>query len=597
MGPLYCLLLLGVGIIGPAIAQDLTIPSGWNVSSSDTVSRTEREAYANEAAAALVQNIVSNGSLSDTTESQALASMYTVLALQDTLSGNSTWKNTISNSMKTWVQHIDIFGNGTVGSRRTNSNGIQWALASYYAYKAYGDPYFLNVSQNAFSTTYKDYITPSVAAASQSAPGRNISAVNSSGCFSHAAGGIFWLPDVPDNTQVQADTVGPFAVLAGHLFEETGNTTYQTLGLQSLDFMGDLGWDQGNVMEVGVIDVYPCGRNTGKSPGIQGWYIYALAIFANITSGSDTGTTLTGQLRTAVSTAGRTPSWTQSNGVLIDTQDTAYSLNDDEFDSKAILVRALSETLRRNPSSTGGDLVHFIQSFLTIQYDSVTTAARNGSSYAIAPAGPAPAKFSNEGNIMALDMLNAAFAMAPKDVAVPSSSSTTSPSSTGSSQPSTSSGSPIPSPSHVGAIVGGVVGGIGGLCIMVGVYFWWHHKRRKAEQLATPGESFVEPFFSPTRMVTEPYQPGDPNPQHGNMYRSSFRGPGHRSKLARELPSTPSLPRTIPTSSTNLSDTQSSSLTPMMDQHADLPALVGRLVHDLLRDRDAVSAPPEYGEQ
>lgn len=60
----------------------------------------------------------------DTTESQALASMYTVLTLQDTLSGNSTWSHTILNNMKTWVRNIDIYSNGTAGSLRTNSNGM-----------------------------------------------------------------------------------------------------------------------------------------------------------------------------------------------------------------------------------------------------------------------------------------------------------------------------------------------------------------------------------------------------------------------------------------------------------------------------------------
>ena len=58
----------------------------------------------------------------------------------------------------------------------------QWALAFFYAYKAYGDTSFLTMAQNTFDTTYGDYITPAVAAAKQSGPGRNIS-FNASGCF------------------------------------------------------------------------------------------------------------------------------------------------------------------------------------------------------------------------------------------------------------------------------------------------------------------------------------------------------------------------------------------------------------------------------
>ena len=50
--------------------------------------------------------------------------MYTVLALQDLLSGNTSWKDTVPGNMKTWVSQIDIYGNGTAGSQRTNSNGM-----------------------------------------------------------------------------------------------------------------------------------------------------------------------------------------------------------------------------------------------------------------------------------------------------------------------------------------------------------------------------------------------------------------------------------------------------------------------------------------
>lgn len=104
-----------------------------------------------------------------------------------------------------------------------------------------------------------------------------------------------------------------FNSLAGLLYEETGNTTYQSLGLQTLQFMEETMWDsessvpertQSSVLTSprgpsglvrGVYDAYLCGANTGQSPEVQGWYIYPLSIFANITAGSDTGTTLISQ--------------------------------------------------------------------------------------------------------------------------------------------------------------------------------------------------------------------------------------------------------------------------------------------------------------
>ena len=49
------------------------------------------------------------------------------------------------------------------------------------------------------------------------------------------------------------------------------------------------------------------------------------------------------------------------------------------------------------------------------QYNAATNNARSGSSYAETLFGPPPATFSNNGNLVALDVLNAAFDMIPKN--------------------------------------------------------------------------------------------------------------------------------------------------------------------------------------
>lgn len=90
-----------------------------------------------------MNHIVSNGSLSgactalfhgsvsvnamlnlDQANSQALASFYTTLALQDLLSGNTTWKSTVTSNVQTWISKNDIYSNGTAGSTRMNTNGM-----------------------------------------------------------------------------------------------------------------------------------------------------------------------------------------------------------------------------------------------------------------------------------------------------------------------------------------------------------------------------------------------------------------------------------------------------------------------------------------
>ncbi|KZV68896.1 hypothetical protein PENSPDRAFT_686824 [Peniophora sp. CONT] len=615
--------LVGLVVAGVVIAQDLSVSSNWSSSSTSADSRSVREGYANDAAAALVKNIAPNGSLTNTTDSQTLSSMYTVLAMQDALSGNTTWKAAVSNS-KTWIGQTDIYGNGTAGSKRTNSNGMQWALAFYYAYKAYGDSAFLTLAQNTFDTTYGDYITPSVAAAKHGGPGRNIS-FNASSCFDSTAGGIFWLPDVPDNPQIQADAVGPFAILAGLLYEETKNETYKTLGLQSVQFMGGLLWDAPNNMELGVYDVSACIYNTGQSPGLQGWYIYALSIFANITS--DSG--LTGRLRTAVSTAAHTTAWTEPDGILLDTQ---TNISSDEFDDKGILVRALSETIRRFP--TAGDLVQFIEAFLTVQYNGATKNARSGSSYSSVLFGPPPAEFSNAGNLVALDVLNAAFDMVPKNSTTSSTGSSSSPSTTaaGSHSSSTSSSTPV------GAIVGGVVGGVAAIAALIGAFFWWRRSRRQGGYVMRepfdgdkPNNSSYEnsPNAPAVAYAVEPFVASSPGPMSSPQFNESHttglsgiqsastapssnsnqlravnavpQAPtGYSSKLARMNAPPPPLPRgTSSPSAAPLtppaSDSSQGAEAGSNAQQQDIPTLVGRLVNDLLREHGTV--PPQYEER
>ncbi|KZV68898.1 hypothetical protein PENSPDRAFT_686825 [Peniophora sp. CONT] len=90
---------LGLIIWGGVAAQNLSVPPSWNANFDGSDTRAVREAYANGAAAALVNNITSSGSLPDFQASQLLSSVYNVLALQDILSGNTTWKDAVLNNM------------------------------------------------------------------------------------------------------------------------------------------------------------------------------------------------------------------------------------------------------------------------------------------------------------------------------------------------------------------------------------------------------------------------------------------------------------------------------------------------------------------
>ncbi|KZV60966.1 hypothetical protein PENSPDRAFT_759722 [Peniophora sp. CONT] len=607
--------LLVVGLVSAVrvLAQDLAIPTAWgSITSGDT--RATREGYANSAAQALVSHIASNGSLSDQANGQALASFYTTLALQDLLSGNQTWKSAVTNNVQTWIGKNDIFGNGTAGAKRTNSNGIQWALTFYYAYKAYGDSSFLTLAQNTWDTTYTDFITADMVANAKTSipPTRNITFNESTGCFdSRAVGGIFWLPDVPDNAQIQMDTVGPFATLAGYLYEATKNETYKTIGLLTMDFMGSTVMYNGTSnLNFPAIDIHACLLNRGNSPGFQGWYIQPLSIWANITSDSD----FTKRLRQVVSTAAHTSLWTEADGVLLDT---GANISDNPWDDKAIMVRALGEVLRRFPSSS--DLATFVEAFITVQYSRLTTNARSGDNYGTVIFGPSPQAYNSNGNIIALDILNAAFDSLPHNASATSAPSSTSSGSAGDSK-SNSSSPPI------GAIVGGVMGGLAVLGALAGAAVWYRRKHRRAGPAHEPfdkddgADGAAEPFMSyrPEPFTDEPSQPSHYDPW-GNASGSTSAGPTSAGysypplaaagaagaatmhpKLARmnaPPPPTRSISATAPSAPPSEVPSQSTqhdagSTSPGQSQPENIPELVRGLVNNMLREHGA--APPEY---
>ncbi|VDC01089.1 unnamed protein product [Peniophora sp. CBMAI 1063] len=596
-------MLLGLMAWGGVAAQDLSIPTGWNAKFDGSDTRAVREAYANGAAAALVANITSSGSLYDRQDSQTLSSMYNVLALQDIASGNSTWKDAVLNNMHTWISNIDIYTNGTSGAQRTNSNGMLWALSFYYAYKAYGDSTFLDQAKQAFDTTSQDYIDQDIASGSSNG-GRNASL---GACRSNAVGGIFWLPDDPSNVLIHTYAVGPYAILAGLLYEETHNSTYRDLAAQTVTFMGGLNFDSSNGIEYDVYDLGHCGDTGGVAPGLQGWYIYALSIYASIVDGDNSS--YLSKLRTAVSTAATFKQWVGSNGVISDTDTNKQNGN---FDDKAFLVRGMNEVLRRFPDQE--DLVQYIQGFLTVQYNAATQTARKGNSYSASLVDGAPSTYSDAGNLVAIDILNAAFPISPSE-----------------SKKST----------PVGAIVGGVVGGVAGLALLAGAVFWWwrrKHPRRSASPMLEPfdGDKLVDPNYQPpanaegassapahrTNFTVEPFidSPGRTSqhpmswpqyngsqetglsgttlPYTGDKARQSVglvpRAPvGYSSKLAR-MNAPPPRPAGASSPSTMLSVGDRASSVDTGGPEQDLSTLVNQLVNNALRQHGTV--PPEYEE-
>ncbi|KZV60968.1 hypothetical protein PENSPDRAFT_659255 [Peniophora sp. CONT] len=563
---LLYLALLTVACLDVA-AQDFSVIASW-MNPNATDSRGDRETLANAAAEALVQKIGSNGSLDDNTNSQALASMYSVLARQDIYSGNKSWMGTVTTNLRTWTSQTDIFANGTTGSLRTTTNAAQWGLAFYYAYEAYGDTSFLSLAKATFDQIYPYFIT-SEDASSYRAPANRTFKYNATNgkCFSLAAGGIWWLPDVRNNDEVHADTVGPFAVLSGHLYQTTSNETYKTAGMLSTGFLGwsPFMWNDTNLYIHGKVLIDQCEWYADPSPGPHGWYIQALAMWGNITSDPS----LTTRLRQLVSTSTQNPLWTQPNGVLIDPAPSRNNESDNLWDDKAILIRGLSETLRRFPTWT--DVAPFIKGFLNVQYNELTGYARSPGTDAYSTAlfgpGPPPSTFSSSGNILALDVLNAAFDALPRD--------------NDTSMPSSRTAS------RIGAIAGGITGGVVCIAVLLGTLFVYLRRRRRSHDThdgVDENATDIQQSSRPVSVVAsvEPYTLVAPTSSRTKRATSP------------EYLDTPSLSRAAESTSGPAAE---SSVGELQDEDVLTVSAFRRLLTGLVQEHTQESAPPEYSSR
>ncbi|VDB89466.1 unnamed protein product [Peniophora sp. CBMAI 1063] len=467
---------------GFAVAQSFAINPSWvGTSASDT--REARLGLASALASMVVEALPDwDGIFPGLGKTGPTAStLYSLLALQDYLAAEDSWKTNVTAKLDTWLstQH-DIFAGDQAKSNRTTSNAAQWGLAFIYIYRAYANQTYLELAENAFDQIYP-YFFSVEDATSQHVPGnRNLSHFTevspSNNCYAPSEGGIFWLPEAPNSDESHTDSVGSFAVLAGLLYEATQNETYKDAGMLSTKFLTSWNLDDSGIID-NVQHLLNCDSPTATSSGTQGWFIHALAVWANITGDSSLNT----QLRQAVSGSTITNEpWVHTNGSLAST-DQSSSVSAIPWDENAILVRGLSETLRRCTDSADSDLVQYVRAFLNIQYNTLIFNSRGvGGNYSPNVLGPPPPNFgaiNYTGNVFALDILNAGFDAVPRlSNGTTASSAQATPTATGKSTESSNAASSSPT----GEIVGVAIGGVSGTAMIFLVIIWWRRRSGNA---------------------------------------------------------------------------------------------------------------------
>ena len=115
------------------------------------------------------------------TDVQYLSSFFSGLAIQDYLSGNTTWNNTVTQLIGAWTNEFGIYGASGASTGYT-PDANYWALAFYYAYRTYKESSLLDEAVRIHNITNSTcFITPVVAAGGTEA-GWNGTYVTPSNC-------------------------------------------------------------------------------------------------------------------------------------------------------------------------------------------------------------------------------------------------------------------------------------------------------------------------------------------------------------------------------------------------------------------------------
>ncbi|KAI0314728.1 hypothetical protein OF83DRAFT_1174488 [Amylostereum chailletii] len=479
------------------VAQDFTIQSTWKDSTSN-ISRGDRAQVAQDAIGQLIPLIESAGAGSTSgSDASALpisttASLFAVLALNDWITGETTYKSTIINNIP---YYFSFLPNGGVSREQVNSDGLLWGLTAYYTFRAYNDSSFLSNAIKVWDHASQYLITDAQAQTGRQ-PTRNFTFPPQCN-GSSVAGGVFWVPGVSSDGGVNGETVGPFLALSAYLAEATSNSTYTSSAELSAAFIrdhlynGTLIWDNFDVKGCQVSDADFIFTYD------SGFAIEGFSVLGNVTK-NDTWTSLvplthSQSAHNLVATTGPFWAWTGPDDVI--NEGDQHSLGDARTGYKRIFIRALHEVWYRNDPNS--DIAKFIASFLTVQasgqFNSIRTQAKRPGSNVYSPFWSGPTQsFEPYSQAVALYALNSAISL---QVAQPvangtpsgSTSNSPSPSSSTSSSPSTSS-----SFSRVGPIVGGVVAALVIVIACVVIVIW---RRRSPRRCVSPSHD-IDPFIT-----------------------------------------------------------------------------------------------------
>ncbi|KAF9072017.1 hypothetical protein BDP27DRAFT_1321298 [Rhodocollybia butyracea] len=314
-----------------AVGAEYVVPSTWS-GTNITASNEDRQAIIEAA----IQEAFTLGTSFN-------ADFYSVLAVSDLYNNATTYKNQVTAYF------------ATTTFQGSNMSGIisNEGVDAMRAYQVYQDSAMLNLAIQVWEYS-RSYTISSANVASGTIPTKSVNVGKTCSGGATLVGGVFWLTDVDDPTLYGANTA-----LSAYLAQATGNTTYLSAAMDSGAFMIDViqVTSPGNGVASISANASGCGDIWGAGSfrlDHTGWFMEGLAILP--------GSTTLGQ------------------------QNTGEGVGDSTIVQG---IGALYHVLQ-GPA----DLLTYVGSFLSVQYNTITSAATTPGSnvYANSWIGP-PAPF------------------------------------------------------------------------------------------------------------------------------------------------------------------------------------------------------------
>ncbi|KAF7341002.1 Glycoside hydrolase family 76 protein [Mycena sanguinolenta] len=434
--------------------------SQWNI----TASRTNRISLAQAAIQEAISQLNhSTAQYADPADNYRLAGhIFSQLAEFDSATNQTQFAQDLQ-------QYFNLSQNTLESLGITNFTGpTSYGHAATIAYTTYNNPVFLQYAVQAWwaarnYTLYPDNIDAGTF------PAKNFPL--SASCAGSTQHGWRNSRD-PADPSINVFATGGFLVLSALLAEATADTDYLQAATQSADFIHAHLFNIENL----VLDTISgrandsCAINAVLSSYNSGLMIEGLAVLYSITQ-NVTILDLIGEIATtAISTA----AWQGANGII-----TNNAANTGDI----YLPRGLAAAYTRNAATPG--LKAYIEAYLGVQYNAVTTTARIGTTNIYGPSWTAPspsATFNPSFQANAIQALISTINLVNS-----------------SSPSSTPSPAPVKSRSRIGVIIGAVIAALAliGVCVSLVLCIRCRRRRRTDDSshlTSDASASTFEPF-------------------------------------------------------------------------------------------------------